>query len=197
MNRVRHDDEPIDAAIDRLLKQRRPDRLVMGGDDPDDPEAPTVDDDLFGRIASDLEAEVTTGELRRELLDSLNRRVRLREGTQMRSVNNLFRTYFRDGQWPLPGLGLHETPEWAHLPLGVISRHHEPGQPAKVVNEHVALRAVTAYDLRTFAVEERRRAARDFASREDACQGAERIASEMDDRGCVTMTDWASIDDDS
>lgn len=58
--------------------------------------------------------------------------------------------------------------------------------PLSVGNERVAFRAMTPNDFRTFANEERKRAAADFTTREETCRSAETIAVRMDKFGWKT-----------
>lgn len=183
--------ENINPEIDRLLAERRPDRFVVG--DSDEPEATdeAIGSKWLDEIARDIEARVDPGELRRFVLSDMRARVRAREGVALKSVNSLLRQYDRSGQWPL--FAINEPAVNGHLlnlPLGVVTRSHHSGEHQKVVREHVAFRAVMPDDLRKFAQEERRRTANESAARYESCNGAERLADEMDIAGAVTFGDW-------
>jgi hypothetical protein len=199
-DRVRRPEESITDTIDRLLGERRPDRFVVSGD-PEEPELDASDvirSEWLDVIAHDIEAELTSGELRHELLSNIRRQVGTREGNALRTVNDLLRKYDRTGQWPLfpidePAMNGHLL----NLPLGVVSRSQHPRERVKVLSEHVAFRAVTSDDLRKFAQEERRRAANDFTSRNQSCAGAETLADKMDDAGAVTFGEWWQAPPDS
>jgi hypothetical protein len=90
--------------------------------------------------------------------------VRDRERRKTSKTNDLLREVYRTGQAPLAWFDVLHTP----LAVG---------------KERVALRAATSKDFRTFATEERKRAANDFSARNDACEGAELIADQMDAHG--------------
>lgn len=87
--------------------------------------------------------------------------VRAREGQKTKAANRVLREVFLSGQPPLDWLDL------LNLPIAVGK-------------ERIALRAATADDFRSFATDERRRAAADFASRNATCEAAEWLADMMD-----------------
>lgn len=190
---IRRPDESIGETIDRLLAERRPDRFVVAGD-PDHDQI-DVDDvirtEWLDEIARDIEAELTAGELRRVLLANIRQQVGQHEGQALRTVNAHLRQYHRSGQWPLFSVTDPVISGYMlNLPLGVVSRYQQPGERVKVLVEHVALRAASSDDLRKFAEEERRRAAKEFTARNDACAGAEGLADELDDAGSASFGDW-------
>lgn len=193
-DRIRRPDETISETIARLLAERRPDRFVVSGDPDDDDELEGEDvarTDWLDQIARDIEAELTAGELRRVLLANIRQQVGVQEGQALRSVNTQLRQYHRSGEWPLfsvmdPAVNGHLL----NLPLGVVTRYQQPGERVKVLKEHVAFRAVTSDDLRKFATEERRRAAKEFSARNDSCAGAEELADRLDEDGAAFFGDW-------
>lgn len=83
-----------------------------------------------------------------------------REGNKTRRTNKLLREIYRSGQLPLDWL------QTLNLPLAVGK-------------ERVAIRACVPKDFESFAVEERRTAARDFTVRHETCEAAEWIATQM------------------
>lgn len=172
--------------IDGLLRARRPDRYVVRADDDDD-----LDLDA-GEVATtawldDLAEEVEPHVPRQSAIRLFARsEVGRAEGKATRRVNDLLRRIHRSGQLPIDWL------EMRNDPMAVVERLQQSGERVKVTEERVALRAVTAQDLLSFAVEERRRAGRDFAARNDACAGAEWVASQMLGIGSATFDEWAS-----
>jgi hypothetical protein len=204
MSNVRRPGESHNDTIDRLLRERRPDRFVMSGD-PDERDLDrneTIGAEWLDQIARDIEAELTADELPQVLLKSVRADVNAREGAALKIVNRELRQYHQSGQWPL--FAIDEPAMNGHLldlPLGVVSRSQYRGEQAKVLKEHVAFRAVTSDDLRKFAQEERRRAANEFESRNQSCAGAESLADELDLAGAVTFGEWwqrppESLDED-
>lgn len=95
-----------------------------------------------------------------------------REGRSTRSANEMLRKIGMERQWPLPEMADD---------LG--------DRPISVGDQRVCLRAATAVDLRSWAIDERRDAARDFAARSAACDGAEWLADEMDARKITAFGD--------
>lgn len=95
--------------------------------------------------------------------------VSLAEAAATRRTNKLLREISQEGAYPLDWLTAHAWP----LAVGE--------------SERVALRAATAADYRRFAQRERRAAANDFAARNDACEGAEKMADLLDEHsvGCT------------
>lgn len=182
---IREQKRDLNRKIDRLLREQRPDRYVIR-DTVNDDEYLT-DDEVEGTewldaVAEEVEGDVPSEEIRRRYARSL---VGQREGMATQKANGLLRKVKQDGQLPLGWMDFED------YPISVVSRIHSPGERVKIVEERVALRAVTSGDLRAFAVEERRRAARDFAARNEACEGAEWIAEQMDLAGAVAFADWA------
>jgi hypothetical protein len=82
------------------------------------------------------------------------------------------------------------TWEWLDEPIAVITRVGHPGERVKVIEERVALRATTPKDLRDFATEERRRAGKDFATRNSTCENAEWLADQMVEVGTGNLRAW-------
>jgi len=174
-----------------LLAECRPDRYTVDGPTDEDDETTTrwLDD-----VAEKVKGLVPDDEVRKVLARNV---VNYEEGRATRRANDLLRKIGRTGQVPLDWF---DTKDW---PIAVVSFHTDPlTQERKKIEERVALRASTAQDLRSFATEERRRAAGDFSARNDACVGAELAAGEMDTAGAITFSDWLNaeppdVDDDS
>lgn len=103
--------------------------------------------------------------------------VRRREGQKTKDTNRLLREIKNTGQLPLDWF---ETMNW----------------PLAVDKERVALRAATPQDFDAFAIGERRRAANDFASRNETCEAAEWIAGVMKTTGAKYGRDL-SLDDNA
>lgn len=121
---------------------------------------------VYGAIAT----RVTIGEARTIAASYL---VDQREGQATKQANALLRSVGLSKQWPL---------DWMD-----VGR-----RPISVGGERVRLDAARADDFRQFEVEERRRAAADFVARNQACDGAQWLADEMDAHGWTTFTDGAS-----
>lgn len=164
-----------------LLPERRPDRYTVDGPADEDDETPTGWLDL---IAEEVKHLAPDDEIRKVLARNV---VGQEEGHATRRANDLLRKIGRTGQ---PPLDWFDTKDW---PIAVVSFHTDSlTQERKKIEERVALRASTAQDLRSFATEERRRAAGDFSARNDACTGAEFAADQMDTVGAITFSDWLS-----
>jgi hypothetical protein len=149
-----HPDRPsIPAVIDDLLAARRPDRFTPG-----------VDDEWLDAVAVEIEPlipEATAIQRHARML------VRERETSRTRTANQIFREMLAVEQLMLP---VRDWPILLDLPISVGK-------------EHVALRAATSADLRTSAADERRRAAKEFTSRNAACEAKEALADQMDANG--------------
>lgn len=93
-----------------------------------------------------------------------------REAEAMKRTNRVLRHIVQTGQFPIDWLDMQRWPlgcgEW-----------------------RVTLGACMALDLREFAHVERRRAAADFAARNESCQGAERLAQMIDDGDVLFVAD--------
>jgi hypothetical protein len=93
-----------------------------------------------------------------------------REARATRTTNKVLREIGRTKQWPIDWLDLGD-------------------QPLSVGGERVCVRAATAHDLQVWATDERRTAAADFSARNDACEGAEWAAEQMQQQGWTTLAD--------
>lgn len=121
--------------------------------------------DWLDDVAAEISADIPDWQARTLAASQM---VRQREGVLTKRTNELVRQIAKTGQWPLDWFELH------HFPLAVDK-------------ERVAIRAVTARDLEVFAVDERRRAASDFATRNETCEAAEWLAKEMESTGASTL----------
>lgn len=120
-------------------------------------------------VYSQIATRVTIGEARQIAASYL---VDQREGQATKQANALLRSVGQTKQWPL---------DWMD-----VGR-----RPIAVGSARVRLDAARSEDFRQFEVEERRRAAADFMSRNQTCDGAQWLADEMDAHGWVTFTDGA------
>lgn len=101
--------------------------------------------------------------------------VKKREIVKLRQSNRLLRDIYRTGQLPLGWFDLLPSP----IAVGL---------------ERVTLRVITTPDLEKFATEERRRAAREFAARNDAVEGAELLCKWMTAAGARHLADLGLAD---
>lgn len=131
-------------------------------------------DDWLDRIADEIESMIPEAEAR---AIAARQMVRFREGQKTKAANRVLREVFQSQQPPLDWL------DTLNLPIAVGK-------------ERVALRAATSVDFRNFANDERRRAASDFAARNDTCEAAEWLADVMDAEG-VTFCRDLRLDQDA
>lgn len=93
-----------------------------------------------------------------------------RETVAMKRTNRVLRDMLKSGQFPIDWMDIHRWPlgcgEW-----------------------RVALGSCRTVDLREFATVERRRAAKDFATRNESCEGAEWLADLVADKGLLVVDD--------
>lgn len=100
-----------------------------------------------------------------------------------RATNAFFRDIARDHQLVLGYFGLESSP------ISVVHRVVRDGK-LYVRTERAALRAADERDVHSSASEERRRAGRDFAARNAACDGMEWAADQMLAAGALTFDEW-------
>lgn len=98
------------------------------------------------------------------------------ESNQLRASNKLLREVFRSKEFPFDWIEQFRT-------------------PVSVGKDRVTLAAATPRDLDAFATEERRRAARDFTSRNETCEAAEWLAEQMQAQGAdrldrLDVSEW-------
>jgi len=177
--------------IDALLAECRPDRYTVRDsiadealiqDDDSDSDEESDQTTWLDVIAERVEDLIPEAELRRRYA---RREVGLREGRSTRRANDFLREIARSGQLPLGWLDLKD------FPVAIVTRDVRPGERPRIREERVALRAMTPLDFKTFANEERRRAAVDFASRNASCEGAEWIAERMTMDRASRFDAWA------
>lgn len=168
----------LKSEIGRLLAERRPDRYTVGGVS-DDGESETA---WLREIADEIAPLIPVSQAITALARNL---VNQQEAGATRRANSFLRELARDGQPPLMWA------DEANWPISVVSR--DPDAPTKKIEERVALRAVTSHDARLFANEERRRAAADFAARNETCVGAEMCADGADAAGLHTIWQWIEL----
>lgn len=180
---IKTDLSEVTHEIDKLLRERRPDRYTVRGHDEDstDLEADEVETTTWlDEVAADIEHLIPESTMRRLYARSL---VGQREGKTTRNGNKALREIDRTGQEPL-------TWDWLDEPISVVTRVEQPGERVKLIEERVALRATTPKDLRDFATEERRRAGKDFATRNATCENAEWLADQMVEVGTGSLRAW-------
>jgi hypothetical protein len=179
----------LNSEIDRLLHERRPDRYTVRGDDQDSPELTSGEVETtnwLDQVADEVDSPAVTEAVRQIFLRSL---VGQREGQKTRKGNKALRDLDRHGVQPL-------TYEWVDEPIAVVTRVIQPGERVKVIEERVALRAATPKDLRDFATEERRRAAKEFGTRNLTCENAEWLADQLVEVGAGNVRAWIEREND-
>lgn len=172
--------------IARALDEERPDRYVVSDstEDRDDLQIPseeTPDVDWINEVADRFADQIPDSVARKLHARTIAKRV---ESTNLRRGNRKIRELYESDQLELGWL------ETANYPVAVVHRITQEGEPTRKRIERVRVAAMTSNDLRIFAQEERRNAARDFATRNETCDAAESIAEEMDRRGHETVRDW-------
>lgn len=178
----------LNEEIDRLLCELRPDRYVVKGDNPELEPEEVADNAWLDDVADRVKPLVSEQDVR---LLYARTEVGKREGRATKRANELLRRLGRDGQLFLGWM------DYADYPLAVVTRITHPGEEPKRIEERVALRAVTSDDLRKFATEERRRAADEFATRNETCAAAEWLADEIDRTGSADFKAWAAAQDEN
>lgn len=121
-------------------------------------------DEVAALIANDIPQAEARARAARQI-------VRQREGVKTQAANRILRDVYRSGQLVLGWLDALDL-------------------PIAVAKERVALRAVTPSDLDRFAVDERRDAAREFATRNETCEAGEWIAERMRADGVEFLRDF-------
>lgn len=163
------------ALINERLDAIRPDRYTIGGIT-EDGESETA---FITAVAADIESLIPEAEAKKRLAQTL---VNAEESKATRRANDFFKEYVRTGQPPMFWV---EDGSW---PVSITSDH--PDNKTKRITERVTLRALTADDALAFAHEERRRAAKDFASRNESCEGAEMAAEATKAAGKTLIWDY-------
>lgn len=125
------------------------------------------DADWFAAIIDIVAAEIPDDDARRKVARDI---VVRREAEATKRTNKVLREIVATSQLPLDWMDLQR---W---PLGV-------GE------ERVALGACMADDFREFANIERRRAANEFATRNESCEGAVFMADLIEDKGVTFAAD--------
>lgn len=167
----------LNAEIDRLLRERRPDRY--------DSEAGTG---WLDEVAAEIEPMVEGERVVRRLASQL---VRSREAVATRKANKLMRDISRSVESGEPLM--QEAIDWMmsfDWPLSIPDMLENDQGKMETVTTRVALRALTSDDLRLFALRERQAADKDYAARAASCKGAEWVASQMDSANAVNLREW-------
>jgi hypothetical protein len=162
----------------KALDDERPDRYVVSGD-PDDEGEQRVD---WIDEVTDAHIDLLPPATARELFARTE--ARKLESNALRRGNRTIRDLWESEQ---PDLGWLDR---INYPLTVIHKVIVPDQPQRVVRERVRVGAMTANDLRRWAAQERKSAARDLATRNRTCEAAEETADEMEARGHRQYVDW-------
>jgi hypothetical protein len=189
--------DPFRKRIEQLLHERRPDRYTIrnsweGANDvapfPDvsallDPDAAPegAATAWLDKIAKEVADDVPELEARQLYASQI---VRQMEGSATKRANALLRKIGQSGQLIIGWWGNEDDP------VAVITRKVVDGK-MRVKEERVALRSMYHRDFRDFALEERKRASKDFSARNDTCVGAELIADRMEAAGATTFRAWA------
>ena len=167
-----------------LLDEFRPDRYVVSDttEDLDDEEQENHEDtrwldDLATALAPQLPDQQIKKLYARQVLGRM-------EADALRRGNKHLRAFFLEQQ---PQLGWLEQ---LNYPIQVVQRISRPGERVRVRRERVRLGAMTSHDLRAFAIEERRNAGRDFATRNETCEAAEYFADRLDQTASTTIDHW-------
>lgn len=174
--------------IDRLLAEKRPDRYTVRDSVTDDEETDSLDvevdegTDWLDKIADEVADLVPDDEVRKLYARKM---VGQQEGKATGRANRLLRRIHRTGQLVLGWFDVKDDP------VAVITKTYQPGKRPKVLEERVALRAMTPRDFRDFAEVERKRAADDFSARNETCNGAVWVADQMSAAGATRFETWA------
>ena len=118
-------------------------------------------------IVNEIAALIPPGAAQQIAADA---KVRAREAQATRAVSSLLREIGRTGAAPLGWMDLER-------------------RPLALEKERIALGEATPADFREWARIERRRAATDFTTRNESCEGAETIADLIDNVGGRTIHD--------
>lgn len=118
---------------------------------------------VYAEVAKLIDVKAAAAVAAKQFVDS-------REIKATRRANKRLRWMGINSSWPT---------DWSD---DVDGRH-----PISVGEKRVTLAAATAKDLSEWAIEERRRAGRDFAARTWACDGAEWAAAQMQRRRWPTL----------
>ena len=167
------DRKDINALIDRLLREQRPDRYEYGD---------AWLDDVAECLPDDL---VPADEVRRYLKRKL---VSERETVATRAANRLLRQIGETGQLVL------DWWEQANDPIAIETEFTDDNGKVHKIKERVTLRAASPDDFRAFSRTERERADRDHKARLAACDGADFVADAMERAGQRKFADWADAE---
>jgi hypothetical protein len=166
------------------MDEERPSRYVVsdsGGDG--EFESPECDDGVewMDRVAERVHGLIPDGEAKRRFA---RREVGMIETANLRRGNKYLRDLGANSQLDLGLLGCMS------YPVSVCHRIVKEGERSQTRVVRVRIESLTSSDLRVFAESERRRAAKDFAVRNETCEAAERLADEVDECGARTVREW-------
>lgn len=168
-----HDyEETLTEAIDRRLRETRPDRYASG------------DMQWMARLAKEpqLQAMLDDAEARHMLLID---KIKQRETQATRRGNRTIRDYGRDGQ-----LALLDWFTYCHEPVAIVEDYTIDDGKTRQRHYRVAMRAITPKDLRLFASNEKERAEHDMSARMATVRSALDMADAMEADGADNMTEW-------
>ncbi len=178
------------AEIKRLLDELRPDRYTVEERVVDGPEGETeeVPEDL-GQVGAEWMESVIEAvapmipeeEMRKHYATV---EVRRAEGHRTQHANQMLRKIGEEGQGFLGWLDCKREP------IAIVTQEALWGGGFRIRDQRVALEAVSVDDLRAFAATERRRAAREHATRSKTCDYAESIADRLVHAGLERIGDW-------
>lgn len=170
--------------IRKRLTERRPDRYNIRASETDADEDEENDDtgsewldEVADEFADEVPAEHASQLYARKLVGQI-------EGSATRSANSLLRKMAQTGQLLISWM------DYAREPIAISWEEERDGRPF-VREERVALGAATAGDLERWELVERRRAAKDAARRNEACDGAQIIAAAIRAGGFGRFDEWA------
>jgi len=180
------------AEIDKLLNEKRPDRYTVsekliqsdGSDDDEQPQDTEQDRDGVGWMEEVIEmvVDIVPQDEVRQLY--AERMVRSREGHKTQNGNRLIRKLADSGQHVLGWL------ECRRIPVAIVTRETLWGGNVRISDQRVALEALNKNDLERFEIHERRRASKDFSTRNDTCDAAQKIREMLIAVGAETVGEY-------
>lgn len=173
--------------IAEIMDEERPDRYVV--------EDSTTNEDLWEEGIEECDDGVEWMDRVAESVADKIPDVDVKKRIARDEVTKIERTNLRRGTRHLRDLRdaqqLHlEAVAPLSYPVSVCHRIVKEGERPRIRRERVRIASMTSTDLRLFATEERRRAAKDFATRNETCEAAEWLADEMDEAGDRTLKGW-------
>lgn len=175
--------------IQGLLNKNRPERYLVNKHVNDDSEDSEYADVAGTEWLDSVAEQVTKLDIPADVMRQYAARTLV--GQQERALTRWGNRYIREvaaGRGELPE-GLPD--DYDMSPVAVVYRVPDKTSGLFIVHEvRVIFWAMTAEDFRTFATNERRRAAKDFKTRNDTCDGADWLADQMELTGAVNFRAW-------